>query len=55
MDFSQSSLKWSKACGGLVQCLLKVPRRAQLLHEYNLIDKDDVLLKQVLQQEFDSR
>jgi acetyl esterase/lipase len=56
MAFSRSCQKWSKACGGsgLAQCVLKVPRRAQLLHEYNLVDKDNVLLKQVLEKELGS-
>lgn len=51
MGFHQYCRKWSKACGGLVECTWKVPRRAEILHEWKIIDKDDALLKDVMEKE----
>jgi len=49
--FHQNCRKWSKACGGLVQCTWRVPRRPEILYEWVIIDKDDVLMKQVMEKE----
>lgn len=53
--FKQGCRKWSKACsnGGLAQCTWKVPRRPELLYEWNIIDKNDELMKQQVKKEQD--
>jgi hypothetical protein len=45
--FPKSCKKWSKTAGGLAQCTWKVPRRASILHEWSIINKQDTLMQQV--------
>ena len=47
--FQQACRHWSKACGGLVQCTWQVPRRPSILYEWGIIDKEDPLMKQVME------